>query len=168
MNLIIVLRLIHIFSAIFWVGSALTMAYFVAPSVRATAEAGQKFMAYLVTQSKITNIITVSAILTVLAGVSLYWLDSGGLSSAWMKSSAGIGFGIGGAAGILALIFGAIFGKNISALGTIFSKIQGKPTPEQISQMQGIQKQLATIGPIHTVVQIIAVICMATARYWHF
>jgi uncharacterized membrane protein len=168
MNLILVLRFIHVVSAIFWSGSAFLMAFFVAPSVRATADAGQKFMAYLVTQARITNAITVAAILTVLAGIALYGLDSGGFSSAWVKSSAGIGFGIGGAAGILAFIFGAIFGKNIAALGALFSNIQGKPTPEQVGQLQGIQKQLAIIGPIHTVVQIIAITCMATARYWHF
>jgi len=168
MNLILVLRLIHISSAVFWVGSAFLLTFFVAPSVRATAEAGQKFMAYLVTQARIHNVIAVSAILTVLAGIALYWLDSGGLTSAWMKSSAGIGFGIGGVAGILAFIFGAIFGKNIAALGTLFANIQGKPTPEQIGQLQGIQKQMATINPIHTALQIIAIICMATARYWHF
>lgn len=167
MNLMLVLRLIHIFSAVFWTGSALLMSYFIAPSVRATAEAGQKFLAYLVTQARVTHVITVSAILTVLAGISLYWIDSHGLTSAWMKSSAGIGFGIGGIAGISAFIFGAIFGQNISALGMLFANMQGKPTAEQVAQLQQIQKRLATLGPIHTTVQIVAVICMATARYWH-
>jgi len=168
MNLMVVLRFIHIFAAIFWVGSAFLMAFFIAPAAAATAEAGQKFMAYLITQKRITKAITVSAILAVLAGITLYWIDSAGFTSAWTRSSAGIGFGIGGAAGILAGIFGSIFGKNISALGEIFAKIEGKPTPEQGAQLQKIQKQLGKIGPIHTVAQIIAVTCMATARYWHF
>lgn len=168
MTLILVLRLVHIFSAIFWVGGALLMTFFVAPSVRATAEAGQKFLAYLVTQARITRAISISAMLTVAAGIWLYWIDSIGFSSAWVQSSAGIGFGIGGFAGILALIVGSIFGKNIGALGTIFANIQGKPTSEQIVQLQGIQKRLGIIGPIHIVVQIIAIICMATARYWRF
>jgi hypothetical protein len=166
--LVMILRLIHIGSAIFWVGSAFLMAFFVAPTISKTADAGQKFMASLVTQAKVTNAISISAILTVLAGLSLYWVDSGGLTSAWMKSSAGIGFGIGGLAGVASLIFGMIFGKNISALGSIFATLQGKPTPDQMTQLQAIQKRMATVGPIHTVSQIIAVLCMATARYWRF
>jgi len=168
MNLMLALRLVHVVSAIFWTGSAFLMAFFIAPSVGATAEAGQKFMGYLITQARITRAISISAILTVLAGISLYWIDSGGLTSAWMKSSAGIGFGIGGTAGILALVFGIVFGRNIEALGTIFASLQGKPSPEQIAKLQKIQKNLATVGPIHSVLQIIAVLCMATARYWHF
>ena len=164
---IIVLRLIHVFSAIFWVGSALTTGFFISPAVRVTAEAGQKFMGYLVTQTRLIMAITVSAVLTVLAGISLYWIDSDGLTSAWMKSGAGIGFGIGGLAGIISLIVGVIFGKNISALGSIFSQIQGKPTGEQISKLQAIQKSMAVLGPANTIAQVIAVLCMATARYWH-
>jgi uncharacterized membrane protein len=167
-NLMLALRLIHIASAIFWVGGAFIMVYFVAPTVRATGEAGQKFMGHLVTQARVTTAITVAALLTILAGLSLYWIDSDGFTSGWMKSAAGIGFTIGGLAGLSALVFGIVFGKNITALGTLFASLQGKPSPEQMIQLQSIQKNMGVIGPLHVISQVVAVLCMATARYWHF
>ena len=94
-GLVILLRLIHIISGVFWVGGGLVFFFFIGPTLGATAEAGQKFVQHLMTQTRFTAVVTVSAILTVLAGATLYWIDSDGLSSAWMHSGAGLGFGIG-------------------------------------------------------------------------
>ena len=49
--LVIVLRIVHILSGAFWVGSAVFNSLFLGPAVGATAEAGQKVMAHLVAQS---------------------------------------------------------------------------------------------------------------------
>ena len=162
----IVLRLIHIFSGVFWVGGALFLGFFVNPSVQATADSGQKFMAYLMTKSGLTLRITAAAFLTVLAGGWLYWIDSGSLTSVWMHSATGWGFGIGGIFGIIGFIFGSMVGRYSSTLGKIASQIQGKPTPEQMNQIQTIQKQLSSVSTIDTIALILSLICMATARYW--
>lgn len=162
------LRLIHIAAAVFWVGSSMTMLLFIAPTVASAAEAGQKFLGQLITHTRLTVAITISAILTVLAGISLFWIDSDGFTSPWQNSAAGIGFGLGGLFGIFALVAGVMIGRNISVLGGIAARSQGKPTPEQVSQIQGIQKQMRLLGPLHMLTQIVAVTCMATARYWVF
>jgi len=164
----LVLRLIHILAGVFWVGSNILLGFFIGPTVAATAEAGQKFMAHMVTKAKVTAWITATAILTVLAGGWLYWLDAQGFTSAWWKSSSGIGFGIGGLLGLVGLVFGIIVGVNTAKLGALASQIQGKPSPEQMSQIQAAQKQLAYAGPISTISLILALACMATARYWVF
>jgi uncharacterized membrane protein len=164
--LVIVLRLIHIVSGVFWVGSSIVLGVFISPTVAATADAGQKFMAHLVTQTKITMRITIAALLTVLAGGWLYWIDSGGFTSGWTNTTTGWGFSIGGILGIIGLVFGILVGKNTGMLGTIASKVQGRPTSEQMSQIQAAQRQLAVVGPISTIALILALVCMATARYW--
>ena len=43
--LIWLLRIIHILGGIFWVGGTLMMAFFIAPTVGATAEAGKNSLA---------------------------------------------------------------------------------------------------------------------------
>ena len=53
-----------------------------------------------------------------------------------MRSGAGIGFGIGAIFGIIALVFGAIFGGSNAKLAEVGAQIQGKPTNEQLSQIQ--------------------------------
>jgi len=162
----IILRFIHILSGVFWVGGSLILGFFISPTVAATADAGQKFMAHLVTKGKITIRITVAAILTVLAGGWLYWIDSDGLTSGWQTSTAGIGFGIGAVLALIGLIFGIMVGINTIALVTVGGRIQGKPTPEQMSQIQAAQNQLKIVGPLNQAGLILALICMATARYW--
>jgi uncharacterized membrane protein len=166
--LVIALRLIHVVSGVFWVGSAVIFGFFISPSVAATADSGQKFMAHLVTKTRLTAAITGSAILTVLAGGSLYWIDSQGLTSPWQSSGPGVGFGIGALFALVGLVFGILVGRNVNILGTLASQIQGKPTSEQMGKIQAAQKQLAYASPISTISQILALVCMATARYWRF
>ncbi len=167
-SLVIVLRLIHILSGAFWVGSNILFVYFISPTVAATGESGQKFIAYLMTRSKVHLIIIGSAILTVLAGGSLYWIDSGGFKSGWFGSPASWGFGIGGILALVGLVFGILVGKNSNQLGQLAAQIQGKPTPEQMAKIQAAQRQLKFQSPISSIVLILALACMATARYWRF
>jgi len=164
--LTIVLRFLHVFGGAFWFGGAMLMGFFISPTVVATAEAGQKFMGYLINKIRIHIVFTVAATLTILAGAGLYWIDSDGFVSAWTKSGAGMVFGIGGFFGLIGYIFGVMLGNNLSIIAGIGAKAQGKPTPEQLSQIQAAQKRLKVVGPISSFSLIIAVACMSVARYW--
>lgn len=165
---LLVLRLVHIFAGIIWGGGALIMEFFIGRSIAATGESGQKFAQHLMSRLRMHNFMTVMAVSTVLAGTLLYWHDSNGFTSAWMTSSTGIGFGIGTVFGLIALVFGAIFGSNNAKLAQISAQIQGKPTDEQIAQIQAIQKLIKTVSPIHVYSMILAMLFMATARYFVF
>ena len=101
-----------------------------------------------------------------LAGASLYWIDSDGLSSAWTSSATGWGFGIGAIFALVGLGFGMMVGRNAQVLGTIGAAAQGKPTQAQMLQIQAAQKGMARAAMISNVALILALACMATARYW--
>jgi uncharacterized membrane protein len=165
--LMIVLRLIHIIGGVFWVGTALLFSFFIIPSIRATSEVEQKFWGLLI-KTHLGEVHGISAILTVLAGASLYWIDSGGFTSAWTRSGAGLGFGIGGIFGFLGVISGILNAIPLRTLAETAAQIQENPTPEQIDKIQAAQKRLGVIGRIDGAILIIALICMATARYWRF
>jgi uncharacterized membrane protein len=167
MNLpMLVLRLVHIFGGIIWGGGALMMELFIRPSVVATGDAGQKFAGHLINARRVHLFMMASAISTVVAGALLYWIDSGGFTSAWMRSSTGVGFTIGAVFGLTALVFGVIFGNGNARLGQISAQIKDKPTDAQLVQIQAIQKRMKVISPFHVVSMILAMIFMATARYW--
>lgn len=166
--LVLVLRLIHILAGVFWVGGNLIFAFFVSPAVAATGEAGQKVMAHLVNKARLSARISVSAVLTVIAGGWLYDIDSQGLTSGWRTSGPGLGFGIGGVFALIGLIFGLIVGINSNRLGKLSTEIVGKPTEDQMHKLQAAQKQLGFAVPISSITLILALICMATARYWSF
>ena len=167
-TLVIVLRIIHILGGVFWVGSAIFTGFFVSPAVAATADAGQKFMAYLVMKSRVTARITAAAILTVLAGAALYWIDSQGLTSLWTTSGPGVGFGLGALFALVGLVFGILVGRSTAILGRLAAEISGKPSSEQMAQIGAARRQLAYAGPASSVALILALACMATARYWLF
>src|SRR5512132_3321008 len=93
--LIWLLRIIHIVGGIVWVGGTLIMTFFIAPTVGATAEAGQRFVGHLMNNLKFSNRMAAASGSTILAGFILYWIDSQGFTSPWMTSGAGRGFGIG-------------------------------------------------------------------------
>ena len=164
--LFLVLRFLHVFGGAFWFGSAMMVGFMVTPTVAATGEVGQKFMAALVQKANLTKRIAAAGGLTILAGAGLYWMDSNGLTSAWMKSSPGVVFFIGGFFGLIGFIFGMLIGKNVNTIVKTGSEIQGKPTPEQLGVIQAAQKQLKVVGPISSFSLIIAAICMSVARYW--
>ena len=166
-TLIIVLRLIHIVGGVFWVGTALLFSFFIIPSIRATSEVEQKFWG-LLTKTHLGEVHGISAILTVLAGAGLYWIDSQGFTSGWMTSGPGLGFGIGGIFGFLGVISGILNALPLRTLAETAAQIQGSPTPEQMDKIQAAQKRLGVVGRIDSAVLIIALICMATARYWRF
>lgn len=166
--LVLILRLVHIVAAVIWGGGALIMEFFIGRTILATGESGQKFAQHLMNKIRMHRFMTAAALSTVLAGALLYWIDSDGFSSAWVSSGAGIGFGIGAVFGLIAFIFGAIFGSSNAKLAEIGAQIAGKPTDEQLSQIQAIQKRIKTVSPIHVYSMILAMIFMATARYFVF
>jgi len=165
---LLILRLVHIIAAIIWGGGALIMEFFIGRTAMNTGEIGQKFVQHLMNKLRFHNFMTAMAVSTILGGILLYWHDSDGFTSAWMKSSTGIGFTIGAVFGIIAFIFGAIFGASNAKLGAVGAQIQGKPTAEQLSEIGALQKRIKTVSPIHVYSMLLAMIFMATARYFVF
>jgi uncharacterized membrane protein len=166
--LTLVLRLIHITGGIFWVGAGLMMNFFVAPSVRATSDAGKQVVGYLMARTRFSMIMMVSAYATVIAGFLLYGLDSSWFTSGWLSSSPGIGFGLGAVSALVALVTGLMNGGNNRKLAQLGAQIQGKPTSEQAAALGAIQKQQAWVVPVNSYSLLIAALLMATARYLVF
>lgn len=162
----LLLRIIHIGAGIFWVGGTLITTFFIGPTVGATAEAGQKFIGYFMNNLKFSQRMSAAAGSTVLAGLLLYGMDAQG--GAWARSGAGIGFGLGAIAAIVGMVYGILIGRTLKSLVQLSSQIQGKPSAEQATQLQNLQKQQRTYSNITVIALIIAVLFMATARYFIF
>lgn len=104
----IVLRIVHIGAAVFWVGSAAFMFFFLQPSASALGPQAGPVMAHLNARRRLPQVIGVSAVLTILAGLLLYADASGGFDADWITSPVGIGFTVGGAAAIIAWVLGLV------------------------------------------------------------
>lgn len=166
--LVLALRLIHIVGGVFWVGSALLNTFFIAPAVAATADAGQKFMSHLATKARLNMRVMIASILSVLAGAWLYWIDSQGFASAWQSSGPGVGFGLGGLFALVGLGFGMVVGNRATQIGRLAGQAKGKPSTDQLAQVKALQRQMTTASKVSTGALVLALLCMATARYWLF
>lgn len=166
------LRIIHVVAGILWAGAAISYLFFVKPSVKSIGAVGPQFMQSLMQRRKYPIFMMSTSLLTVLAGGALYWFFSGGLNPAYIKSGMGLGFTIGSVASLVAFLVGT-FGigptsGQMSALGGQIVASGGAPTPEQVTKMQTLEKRLNLAEWTDFVMLVIAMLTMATARYWNF
>jgi uncharacterized membrane protein len=166
--LVLILRLLHVVGGVFWVGGAVAMNFFVAPTMRATGDAGKQFAGHLMGRTPFSQFMMYSGIASIVAGFILYGIDSNWFSSAWQSSGPGIGFGLGALFALIGMVTGIMNGGNNRKMGALGAQIQGKPTPEQAAQLAAIQKQQAWVVPVNTYSLLLALVLMAIARYLRF
>jgi uncharacterized membrane protein len=169
LGMILVLRLIHILTGVFWVGGILVFARFIFPTARALGPAAGPFMDQVVRVRKLPRALILAGVFSVLSGVGLYWRDSMGFKSEWMASPTGIVFGVGGLLAITALVIGvSVNAPTAQRLAAVSGKIQaqgGPPTPEQEAEVRRLQKRLGVVLPLVTALLVLATVAMALARY---
>jgi uncharacterized membrane protein len=165
----IVLRILHIGAAVFWVGSSLLFFFIIQPAAKELGPAGAPFMGHVTGKKKLPVVILVAATVTVLAGLLLYWRTSGGFDPDWITSAPGLGFTTGALAAVVAWIIGLVVVRpaadRMGALGVAVQASGGPPSEEQAAEMQRIGSRLQAVGLLNSVLLIFATVAMATARY---
>jgi hypothetical protein len=155
-------HLIHIFSAIFWVGTTLFMVGFLEPAVHAAGAAGGTVMQKLLSDTRFSLVIALSGLLTVLSGLWLYWQEVG-FETAVMFSTR-LPLTLGAIAGIAASFVGAaVQGRasgQMAALGQQIAAQNGPPTTTQQSQLAALQATIQRGSRLSAVLMVLAVIGM--------
>ena len=166
---VLVLRILHILPAVFWVGGVLMFARFIFPAARAVGPAAGPLMDQLIRVRKLSQALLGAGVFASLSGLALYWHDSAGFQGPWMGSVTGMTFGTGGLLAIVALVIGmTVNSPTAKRLGALTASIQAQgapPSPEQSAQMQRLQGRLGAAIQIVTVLLVLATAAMATARY---
>ena len=169
---LLILRIVHIFGGLFWVGGAIVHVAFIEPTAKATAPQGHKFVEYLVGRGRFSLFMTISSALTVLSGALLFWYASGGLKPGWITSGPGLVYTVGSLVGIVVYIFGMTLVKpradQMGVLGREIGAAGGPPTPAQMAQLQKLDHELTLVGRVDFALLAISTLAMATARYWFF
>ena len=164
----IVLRLIHIGTAVFWGGTAFFLVSFLEPAIAAAGPEGGKVMQRLAL-SPFPRALPGIAGLTVLSGLTMYWRDSGGLQLSWITTPTGLGFTFGALMGLTSLVIGVLVTTPaINRLAAIARQAMasGKPpTPEQMKEIPGLQVKIGTASVWNAIFLALAIVGMASARY---
>ncbi|MBI3975371.1 MAG: hypothetical protein HY334_03175 [Armatimonadetes bacterium] len=162
------LRLVHIFSGVFWVGTIFYFALFLLPRIKALGPDGGKVMQHM-TGPPFPTAMTAAGGLVTLSGILLYWRDLGGFQSAWIATPTGLAFTIGGLAGLLAFGEGFFVSRpateKMGALGREIAVSGGAPTAAQAAEMQRLAGKLEKALYRTAYVLIFTLIGMSVAPY---
>jgi uncharacterized membrane protein len=168
----IVFRILHIGAGVAWAGSVFFLVMFVQPSAAAIGPAGAPFMAELLGTRRLVDRILVIGSVTIVAGLILYLRDmndAGGFGD-FLGRNYGRALTIGGVTAIAAFLVG-LFGtrpavRRLLALGRQIASSEGPPSPDLIAQVPALQDLTKILARISLGLLGIAVVAMATARYW--
>jgi uncharacterized membrane protein len=166
---LILLRIVHVGSAMTWFGGAIIGGFFLGPTVKALGQAGQPFLDHLIKRRRMGMLFPIVAALTVLSGVALYWRASNGLDGAWIASGTGIAFTVGGLAALISFVGGLVLvGPSFAEQAAVQAELAGGDGVLSESQGQRLARadrkmQLAT--RIDLPLLLLAALTMAVARY---
>lgn len=167
---VLLLRLIHIGAGAFWVGGVFAFFLFVQPAAIAVGPDAAKFNYRLLHHQRFPVILLSSAVVTVLAGIWLLGIASNGFDLEQLFSVSRLGFTVGGIAAILTLGVGGlyVFPRTMTVERTLGAFLgEGRPpTPEEQATLAKNGGEARRAGWLVLLGLTIAVVAMATARYW--
>lgn len=165
---VLVLRVVHVLGSVLWVGTALFVSLFLVPAMGMAGAAGAPVMGALVKRRLFVVVPTV-AVITMLAGFRLLWLNSTGFSASYFASMSGRSYAVGS---VLALAGFTLFMMvNRPAIGRIVQLAQQiAQTPEAergplVAHLNAARRRSARAGTIIAVLLALAAVTMAIGRY---
>lgn len=169
MSLFLTIRVLHILLAATWFGAAVAMLLFVVPAIKEAKGAGGAVMAG-VERRKYHVFMQAIAGITVLSGFYLYYRFTQGFDKEISRSMGGRVFGMGGVAGILALVVGAsLVGRTMKKIGDIMAKASTMADgPEKAALMASVgplQARAGMFGKLVLVLMVIAIVAMSIGHY---
>lgn len=107
------LLVVHVFAAVFWYGSAMFLIRFVLPTASAAGESGGLFLARMAKQTRFPYALVGAGALTILTGLALLDLVSGGFSQAYMSTHVGMTLSFGALCALIAFVLAILFARGL-------------------------------------------------------
>jgi uncharacterized membrane protein len=164
----LVLRVLHILTGVFWAGTSFFVVLLLQPFAERNGSEGERFLGRLFTEGNLTRAFAISGGLTIVLGLGLLAIVSGGFSPGWFASHFGGSITLGAIAAIAAAVLGGISGRTGEQLVALAGSIEtggDPPTPEQLAQIDALRGKLKTFSRTSAVLLLIAVLAMSAARY---
>lgn len=166
--LMVVLRLVHILSGVFWVGTIWYFALFFLPRVKTFGQDTGRVM-QSITGPPFPMYMAVLAVLVPLSGIIMYWKDSAGFGRTWIATTPGIVLTIAGILGIAAALIGLLESlpvtQRMAQVGREVAASGKPPAPTVMQTMQALSAKLERALYRMAYLMLFAVIGMATFRY---
>jgi uncharacterized membrane protein len=163
-----VVRVIHIFAAVIWVGGGIFFVSVLAPTVQQAGPDGGRFMLHFARAGRFARLLTINSILTVLSGALLYWQQFR-FDVRLILTPSGIAFTLGAIVGIMAFLDSAFHtGRVATELAAVAHEIlegKGAPPPDLLQKAQAVGAKMASASLVSVILASVALFFMAVARY---
>ena len=157
--LMVILRWVHIVMGAMWIGFAAFGPMFLMPAIEEAGPDGGKVMAALAKKG-LMNFMPMLAIATLVSGFWLYWIVSGGMDAAYMRSRMGMALGTGGTLATVAFLIGMAIVRPAMMQAAKLMQAGGDR-----AEIQRMRARAATANRVVAMFLILAVSAMAVARY---
>lgn len=169
MSELIMLRVIHVVGGMFWVGTVVFNSLFLIPALAASGPAAATVMGHL-QRRRLFVVLPIVALLTLLAGVRILQIASGGFSAAYFASATGRTYAIGAALAILAFLIGVSIVRpamdRVGRLGASIATAQDDAARSAISaEMGALRRRGASANAVVAALLVVSAISMAVGRY---
>jgi len=162
------MRVVHVLLAGIWIGATAFTSMLLMPAIEDAGPAGGQIMMSL-DRKGIATFFGVMGGVTVVTGIYLYWHFTGGFDPEISRSRAGMAYGIGGVAGLLAVILGgAVVARASKRVVAIMGQIAKAPDAQKGALLQeaaGLRERMKTFGMVVLLLQLVALVLMAIAHY---
>lgn len=168
-TLFLVVRAVHVTVAAIWIGSHIFSTFMLMPAIDASGPSGGQVMMRINRRGIVAYMFSV-ALLTLASGLVLFWRFTGGFDPAVAATHAGLAFGFGGTAGVLAgAIGGGVIGRNAkraaAIAGRLVSMPDGTEKTDLVAQVTTLRQRMKVGSQLVTALQVIAVVLMAVGHY---
>ena len=166
---LLVMRVVHVGSAMAWFGGAVIGGFFLTPAAKELGPSGQQFMDHMLKRRRMGVFFPIVSLLTILSGAALYWRDSSGLDLDWIATPSGLAFTIGGIAAIVAFVGGMLLigpsATEQTAVGNELAASGGVPTEAQRQRLERAERRMQLASRIDLPLILLAGLTMAIGRY---
>ncbi|MDQ6718120.1 MAG: hypothetical protein M3Z17_07210 [Gemmatimonadota bacterium] len=165
-SLLQVLRFVHIVSASFWVGCAVTLGFFVNPALLNGEIGGARTLKSLMLGRKLGTWLPIAVLVALASGIWLYRIDFTQMSGGTFTKRQ-LDYTLGAFLGVLAFIVGVSInlptGGKIAALADFVGT--GTPTADQSNELVRLSKKLIVATRSTAILTLGAAGLMALARF---
>ena len=165
---LLVLRVVHILSAIAWVGSGIFTSVFLIPALASSPAVMGQVLAGL-QRRRYFVAIPIVASLTILSGLRLLWIASGGFDPGYFATGPGRTFAISGVAALIAFVLLMGVGRPAAVRAAVISaKLTAAPEAERkdlAAQLDRVRRRGAMATMLAVGFGVLAASGMAIARY---
>ena len=166
---LIVLRIVHILGGIFWLGSGLFTVFFLVPALGRLGPAGGGPLMAALQQRRLFTILPVVAVLTILSGVRLLQIVSGGFSPAYFDSRTGQTFLWSGVAAVIAFLLSLFVSRPAAVrIGQLSASMATLPEADRAAragEVERLKRRSGLSGTVAMILLVGAAVGMAVARY---